>query len=181
MRRWTLTLMRDDALLAAYARGNALAFEVLYERHKFAVFAFVSRQCDQRAVAEELAHDAWMAVISHASTYKADATFKTWLFRIAHNRLIDHWRKYGGNAKVLFEELNDVHAAQGGAVSESMELRDILENLKTLSNEQTEAILLKIEGFSYQEIADITSSKTETVKSRLRYATEHLRLQVECS
>ena len=62
-----------------------------------------------------------------------------------------------------------------------MELSDILENLKTLSNEQTEALLLKIEGFSYQEIADITSSKTETVKSRLRYATEHLRLQVECS
>jgi RNA polymerase sigma-70 factor (ECF subfamily) len=173
--------MRDDALLAAYARGNALAFEVLYERHKHAVFAFLNRQCDQRAVAEELAHDAWMAVVANASTYKAQATFKTWLFRIAHNRLIDYWRKFGGNAKVLFEELNDVHAAQGATVSESMELRNILDNLKTLSNEQTEAVLLKIEGFSYQEIADITSSKPETVKSRLRYATEHLRLQLECA
>ena len=179
MRRWTLKLMRDDALLAAYGRGNALAFEVLYERHKYAVFMFISRQCEQRAIAEELAHDAWMAVISQASSFAQKASFKTWLFRIAHNRLVDHWRKHGSQAKVLFEELNDVHAAQATSVSESLELQDLLSNLASLSSEQTQALLLKIEGFSHAEIADITNSKPETVKSRLRYASQHLRMQVE--
>lgn len=179
MRQWVLKLMRDDALLAAYGGGEALAFEVLYRRHKHAVFMFIYRQCDRRAIAEELAHDAWMAVISQGSNFARQSSFKTWLFRIAHNRLVDYWRKYGRHSTVLFEELNDVHAAQDHSVSETMELRDLLSNLACLSNEQTQALLLKIEGFSYSEIADITHSKPETVKSRLRYASQHLRMQVE--
>lgn len=180
MRRWTLKLMTDNALLAAYGRGNALAFEVLYQRHKAALFIFISRQCGSREVSEELSHDAWMAVISQATNFQPNAAFKTWLFRIAHNRVVDHWRRHGANAKVLFEELNDVHAAQHTSVSEGRELKDILSNIQRLSSEQVEALLLKIEGFSHAEIADITNSKTETVKSRLRYATQHLRVQVEC-
>lgn len=179
MRRWTLKLMNDNALLASYGRGNALAFEVLYQRHKTALFVFLNRQCGNREISEELSHDAWMAVISQATSFQPQAAFKTWLFRIAHNRLVDHWRRHGTNAKVLFEELNDVHAAQHSSVSEARELNDILSNIEKLSGEQTEALLLKIEGFSHAEIADITDSKTETVKSRLRYATQHLRVQVE--
>ena len=108
--RFTLRLMQDDALMNVYANGDARAFEELYRRHKDGVFSFLRRQYDSFEVCEELAHDTWMAVIKQALAYQSNslsAQFKTWLYRIAHNRLVDHWRKYGGDANVLFEELSD--------------------------------------------------------------------------
>jgi len=85
---------------------------------------------------------------------------------------------------VLFEELSDVVANdqennRQASVDSNLQLQDILANLAVLSAEQTEALLLKIEGFSHAEIAEITSAKQETVKSRLRYAAKHLKLSME--
>lgn len=165
--------------MEAYAAGNAHAFDELYRRHKRGLFVFLRRQCSNSSVCEELAHDTWLAVINQATSYKSRALFKTWLFRIAHNRLVDHWRKHGSNASVLFEELSDSLMVDHAAVDSHMRINELLSNLESLSAEQTEAILLKIEGFSHAEIADITSTKQETVKSRLRYATKHLRLSIE--
>jgi len=179
--------MQEEALMQVYASGDARAFEELYGRHKNGVFSFLRRQCDSHEVCEELAHDTWMAVIKQAAVYQENnstAQFKTWLYRIAHNRLIDHWRKHGSDAKVLFEELSDVVTNdqsnnQQPAVDYNLQLEELLSSLAALSPEQTEAILLKIEGFSHAEIAEITSAKQETVKSRLRYAAKHLKLSME--
>ena len=185
--RFTVKLMRDDALMLAYANGEAPAFEELYGRHKAGLLAFLRRQCSSVEICEELAHDTWMAVIKQAANYQANesgAQFKTWLYRIAHNRLVDHWRKHGSTAKVLFEELSDVvsndqaHNHQA-SIDSNLQLDDLLANLAVLSAEQTEALLLKVEGFSHAEIAEITSTKQETVKSRLRYAAKHLKLSME--
>ncbi len=173
--------MRDRALIQAYANGNSRAFDELYRRHRTPLLVFLRRQCDSVAICEELAHDAWIAVINQASLYQPSAKFKTWLFRIAHNRLVDHWRKHGRSAGVLFEELNEAALRRDDQSSREFELNQILNILESLSPKQTEAILLKIEGFSHAEIADITSSKQETVKSRLRYATRHLKVALEAT
>jgi RNA polymerase sigma-70 factor (ECF subfamily) len=181
LNRWALKLMTDEALMAAYALGNAQAFEQLYKRYKRGLFVFLRRQCSDASVCEELAHDTWMAIIGQSGNYKKTAQFKTWLFRIGHNRLVDHWRKYGSNASVLFEELQDSLSIEQAEIDSQMQVAEILSNLESLSPEQTEALLLKIEGFSHAEIADITNAKQETVKSRLRYAAKHLRLSIEVS
>ncbi len=173
--------MRDEALMAAYAGGDALAFETLYRRHKSALFLFLRRQMDNAAVCEELAHDTWFAVINQAGAYQPTAKFKTWLFRIAHNRLVDHWRKHSCTTIALIDEIVDAVSVTEDTVSQGLELSELLRNLESLSMEQTEALLLKIEGFSHAEIAEITDAKQETVKSRLRYATRHLRFTMEAS
>jgi len=165
--------------MTSYAAGDAGAFEELYRRHKHGLFVFLRRQCGSVEVCEELAHDAWMAIIKQAANYKNKAQFKTWLFRIAHNRLVDHWRKHGSSANVLFEELSETLEAAQPDVDTQMKIAELLLCLESLSAEQTEAVLLKIEGFSHAEIADITNTKQETVKSRLRYAAKHLRLSIE--
>jgi len=169
--------MSDEALLSRYTKGQIGAFDCLYARHKRGVFNFLRRQCHNHAVAEELTHDTWLAVINQAGRYTAQAKFKTWLYRIANNRLVDYWRKYGSSAKVLFEELSD-HPSEE-SLTQGIEIEELRASLKVLSPEQTEALLLKIEGFSHAEIADITNAKPETVKSRLRYATRHLRVAME--
>lgn len=169
-----------------YSSGNAEAFDVLYRRHKERVFAFLRRQCNNHAIAEELTHDTWLAVISqvssdayqHASYQKAGA-FKAWVYRIAHNRLIDHWRKYGQSAAAIFEEINEHSSSLDDVSAQGLELDAIVKHLEMLSPEQLATLLLKIEGFSYLEIAEITSAKQETVKSRLRYATQNLRTTMQ--
>jgi len=163
----------DEVLIVEYAKGNVGAFEDLYRRHKTALFSFLRRQCLDAGIAEELTHDTWLAVIKQASSYQESATFKTWIYRIAHNRLVDYWRKHGRSSYVLLDEVNESINAQDRS-SESLELAQLFAQLKNLSDEQTTTMLLKIEGFTYAEIAKITDAKQETVKSRLRYATAHL-------
>jgi len=182
MRKWTLDKVTDEDLITRYARGSSEAFECLYERHKKGLFSFLRRQTNSAAIAEDLAHDTWLAVINRADGYIVNAKFKTWLYRIAHNRLIDRWRKQGSAVHSLFEEVEQtLQAHDSNAAIEQIELAQLLENLAALSAEQTTALLLKIEGFSHAEIAQITNSKQETVKSRLRYATQHLRVAMEVS
>lgn len=175
MRKWVYKSMSDGALMAAYAKGQVAAFECLYLRHKVKVFNFLRRQCDIEPIAEELTHDTWMAVINQAGSYQRQAKFTTWLFRIAHNRLVDHWRKHSSSPQLLTAEMLDQIADDRSIGMSAPEIDEIFQSLEHLSEHQLEALLLKIEGFSHEEIAQITGAKQETVKSRLRYATRNLR------
>ena len=176
-------LTSDEALLTKYVDGELPAFECLYLRHKKALFLFLRRQCSDEAIIEELVHDAWLAVIKQAELYRPEAKFKTWLYRIAHNRLVDYWRKNGSNSKALIDEISHRVATENAncedMISQGLELKELFRSLEILSTEQMEVVLLRIEGFSHVEIATITESNQETVKSRLRYAKKHLSLAME--
>ena len=78
-----------------YRDGAAAAFEALYARHKTPLFRFVLRSVRERGQAEELHQDIWMRVIEARARYQPQARFTTWLYTIAHNRLVDHWRRSG--------------------------------------------------------------------------------------
>jgi RNA polymerase sigma factor (sigma-70 family) len=79
----------DEALMARYARGDAASFEVLYRRHEMRVWRYLERNVGNRATADELMQEVWFAVARDAPRYQASAKFTTWLFTIAHNRMID--------------------------------------------------------------------------------------------
>ena len=86
---------RDEDLMLAYAAGDATAFDTLYVRHKGGVYRYLLRHCGNAGIADELFQDVWMNAIRARATYAPSARFTTWLYRIAHNRLIDHWRATG--------------------------------------------------------------------------------------
>lgn len=161
-----------------YASGSTRAFEVLYSRHKQKLHSFIRHQCGDDSLAQELTQDTWMAVIKQAVNYSAKAKFTTWLYRIAYNRLVDHWRKFGPSANVVTEQLQEPFA-DNEPCSDHIEYHQILEQLEELPREQLTALLLSIAGFSRNDIANITNSKPETVKSRLRYARNQLKAQIE--
>ena len=81
----------DEQLMAAYRDGNAAAFETLYLRHRGRLFRFVLRSVKSRATAEELFQEIWMRVIEARERYAPQARFTTWLYTIAHHRMVDHW------------------------------------------------------------------------------------------
>jgi RNA polymerase sigma factor (sigma-70 family) len=173
----------DEQLMLSYAGGDAGAFETLYGRHKGALFRFVLRSVKARGEAEELFQEIWMRVVEARARYKAEAKFATWLYTIAHNRLVDHWRARGLSLVSLDDEdasLPEPMAGPGAEPHRNAEARETLERLTAaiaaLPLAQREAFLLHTEsGLSVAEIAAATGIGEEAAKSRLRYAMNKLR------
>ena len=181
----------DETLMLAYKAGDAAAFEYLYGRWKGRLFRYLLHQCGDRARAEEMHQDVWMKVIGARAGYAVAAKFSTWLFRIAHNRLIDHWRASGRQAAELASYGDDpdddgpplveqVPAPPDEAPDRRLERKAVAERLASaidaLPAAQREAFLMAEEGeMSLEEIASATGTGRETVKSRLRYALAKLR------
>lgn len=165
-------LKSDEALMLAYQRGDTGAFEVLYHRHKDGLFAFLYRSCPRLAVVEELAQDAWMAVVNSAPAYRPEAAFRTWLYRIARNRLADFWRRRD-NDHLDLEQAPEPVAPDSDDPRQERQRR-LMQAIGGLPPEQRDALLLQEQGFSLAAIADITGDGEETVKSRLRYARKGL-------
>lgn len=176
----------DEALMLAYRGGDAGAFEELYRRHRGGLFRFVTRSVRDRALAEELYQEIWMRVIEARGRYAATAQgavqpakFATWLYTIAHNRIVDHWRKKGLQV-VALETEDDVPANPGHEPQRILEAKRGLERfaraLDALPAAQREAFLLHEEaGMSVAEIARATGAGEEAAKSRLRYAIAKLK------
>jgi RNA polymerase sigma factor (sigma-70 family) len=176
----------DEALMLAYAGGDAGAFDALYARHKGGVYRYLVRHCGNAGTADELFQDVWMNVIRARTAYAPTAKFATWLYRIAHNRLIDHWRTHARADFVATDgDEPDPLAGVPGARGDEPEVRANAREqavriglaLARLPPVQREAFLLHQEGgLELAEIAALTGAGIETVKSRLRYALAKLRL-----
>lgn len=175
----------DESLMLKYQRGDSRAFEKLYSRHKDPLYAYLYRSHVDLPVIEEIAQETWMAIINSVANYLPTAKFKTYLYAIAHRKLIDFWRKnkydklidrVDETGEQLVESLPDRKSNTGNSIDLSM---DLLLALESLNKEQQQAFLLKESGFSRTEIAHVTGSNEETIKSRLRYATAHLRRTLE--
>src|SRR5882762_6480717 len=93
----------DEELMLSYGGGNAGAFEALYRRHRGPLYRFLLRQVGDAATADELFQDVWMRVIDSRGRYEARAKFTSWVYAIAHNRLMDFYRA-SGRAKFLAQE-----------------------------------------------------------------------------
>lgn len=177
--------------MLSYRDGDAKAFEVLYGRWRGPLYRFFLRQCDHAGQADELFQDVFLKVIGAAANYVPSARFSTWLFRIAHNHLVDHWRKLGrepldpisGYMDDDDREL-DLPAPDSSIPERQVERSQLGQALMAavaaLPDVQREAFLLAEEGgLTLEEIASISGVGRETIKSRLRYATAKLRKQLE--
>ncbi|MGN6512138.1 MAG: sigma-70 family RNA polymerase sigma factor, partial [Lysobacteraceae bacterium] len=82
----------DEALMLAWAGGDGEAFAPLYARHRTRLYRYLLRQLREPSLADELFQDVWQRVVAARRGWTPDASFATWLYRIAHNRLADHWR-----------------------------------------------------------------------------------------
>lgn len=173
--------------MLAYRDGEAAAFDRLYSRHRAPVYRYLLRQCAGRTQADELFQEVWMAVIRARAGYEVVAKFTTWLYRIAHNRLVDHYRACGRAAEYEVPLPEDEDGAEPALADEAVltpeetQLRQevvarLVEAVEALPLPQREAFLLAAEGdLSVDGIARATGVPFETAKSRLRYANAHLR------
>jgi RNA polymerase sigma factor (sigma-70 family) len=180
----------DDALMLRYAAGDVRAFETLYLRHEVKLWRFIYRSVCNQASADELMQDVWFAVVQAANRYQPTARFTTWLFTLAHHRVIDRHRRSKSQlareaAPEGAHEEGDRSIEQLPAGASSDPLRQaqsmqhtnaLIAAVEQLPPEQREAFLMQAEGeLSVEEIAAATGVSFETVKSRLRYARSRLK------
>ncbi len=164
--------------MLAYRYGDFSAFESLYIRYKNRVFAYIARQCPANVV-EEVAQEIWAAIIQSAENYTVKAKFKTYLYQIAHNKVVDYWRRKKPDTEQIDEE--DLIDHSHSSSSQEHSYAELMAAISGLPKEQRDTFLLREEGFSQEDIATITGCGRETVKSRLRYATQTLQKQLGVS
>ena len=181
----------DEPLMLRFAAGDIAAFDILYGRHSLGVWRYVLRGVREPAVADDLLQDVWFAVARQAPSYQPTARFKTWLFTMAHNRMVDYFRSAkhhvsldgagAGNDDTAQGDLADTLAADSGfgpvaQLQSRQQAAALVKAVEQLPNDQREAFLLQAEGdMTVEEIATSTGVSFETAKSRLRYARNSLR------
>lgn len=194
------TPVTDESLMLRYRSGDLAAFRELYRRHSRGLYNFIAWRSPRRDWVDEIVQDSWANLHQARERYAPQASFRTYLFQIARNRLIDHLRQ---NRLVLAGELQgkscdgeDADEVHFSALVDSVgqdetqspeavlvrrrEYAALHAAIKALPNEQREALVLQqFNDMSLEEIAELVAAPIETVKSRLRYAMKKLRQQLE--
>lgn len=200
----TISTAADDTLMAAYAGGDAAAFERLYERHQAALYRYVRRVLGRGLAshADEVFQDAWLRVVHARERWAPQgASFRTWLFTLAHHRAVDVLRRSGREVSIHQGDDEDDGAEpwqpEADAGSAAWQLwpapaastadgsdrlfwrragERLLACLDQLPLPQRSAFLLHHEdGLPLDEVARALDVGFETAKTRLRYAMRKLR------
>ncbi len=169
--------------MMSYGAGDAEAFEILYQRYKTPLYRFVFGQCDKE-LADELFQDVWLKVINNRHQYKVTASFKTWLYQVARNRIIDQYRRK--SIRPVDNNIDTLDSVESTAVvspeknlQTQTQYEVLLDAITELPTDQKQAFLLREEaGLSIEQIAETCGVNFETAKSRLRYAIKKLRQKI---
>ena len=180
-----LRSLADEDVMQLVRRGDARAFEIVYERHSAAAFSLAYRMMGTRSGAEDVTQDAFLSLWRSGARYdRARGSVRTWVLGIVHHRAIDalrratvHDRRRAGDEGIeeRFEatERTDVEAARR---EEAGVVRGALE---TLPSDQCQVIeLAYFGGFTHTEIADMLETPVGTIKGRMRLGLDKLRHQL---
>jgi len=177
-RRGTESVSDPQSLIQSYIQTDNPAYLArLIHCYGDDLYHFLLNQSDP-ALAADLCQQSWLKVMEQKQQFSGHSSFKTWLFAIGRNLLLDELRR---QKRFVYELSEDLPALQSGPVhileqeQNNVQLQQMLMQLPVL---QRECLLLQLEGFSLQQIAQITTAETETVKSRLRYARQTLAKQL---
>lgn len=172
----------DAALMLAFQGGDEAAFRALFEKYGRAMVAFCHHYVRDLGRAEELAQDVFLKLHHHADRYRPSARFRTFLYRIATNHCLNELRRWEyGNRRAADPGRKDgddldLLAGEGPTpeelVSAAALSRAVQELLARLPEKQRSAfVLARLEGLSYEEVAEVLGTTVSAVKSLVHRAT----------
>ncbi|QDO95044.1 sigma-70 family RNA polymerase sigma factor [Formosa sediminum] len=179
----------DAVLVNHYIRGNEAALETLIIRHKQKIYSFIYSKVFDQDVAEDIFQDTFIKVINtlKMGNYNEEGKFIPWVMRIAHNLVIDHFRKNNRMPKFdnsgafsIFSVLSDSSLnAEKQIIKEQVET-DVRRLIEELPEDQKEVILMRMyNDMSFKEISDKTGVSINTALGRMRYALINMRKMID--
>ncbi len=176
----------DYELIQKFIKGEKSCFDKIIHRHKNKVFAYISMYIRDQALAEDLFQDTFMKVIQSvkAGKYQDNGKFISWVMRIAHNLIIDHFRRIKQINTVsnddyesdLFNSKKLADANIEDTMIKKQIQKDVRKMISMLPDDQREVVILRhYAGLSFKEIADITDVSINTALGRMRYALINMR------
>ena len=183
------TQLPDSLLVKSYLDGNENALSILIERHKSKIYGFIYSKILDRDAADDIFQDTFIKVIKtlKGNSYNEEGKFLPWVMRIAHNLVIDSFRK---NKKMpmfreteefsIFSIMSDnVPNIESQLISDQVEV-DLVKLLKELPADQKEVVEMRIyQDLSFKEISELTGVSINTALGRMRYALMNLRRIIE--
>ncbi|MFZ5641905.1 MAG: RNA polymerase sigma factor [Bacillota bacterium] len=175
--------LSDEVLVEMCKQGDLAAFEQLVEKHQSRVYTIAYRYMGNYADASDLAQEAFIKIYRSLGSYRGEASFQSWMYRLVTNACMDELRRRGRAKTVSIEELmeNKKGLTMSRVTTKSRlpedavirrELQREVQNvLNTLSDEHRAIVVMRdIQGYSYEEIAELLQCSLGTVKSRLNRA-----------
>lgn len=180
-----LQLKTDQELVRSFVKGHQASLEELIRRHKAKVFTSIYLLVKDRYLAEDIFQDTFIKVINtlKAGKYNEEGKFLPWLMRIAHNLVIDHFRKEKRTPVItnmdgfdIFDVIQFHDEPIESKLVKEQTHRDLKRLIQLLPAEQKEVLIMRHYGeMSFKEIADFTGVSINTALGRMRYALNNLR------
>jgi len=181
----SVNALSDQELVKGYVQGNSSCFEELLFRHKDKIFAFIVSKVRSLDLAEDLFHDTLIKVINSLKKgkYNEEGKFISWVMRIAHNLIIDHFRKISKQKNIkpnndfdIFDIIENGEISQEQKVIQKQIHRDLNKLINQLPDDQKEVVKLRyFEDMSFKKISDLTGVSINTSLGRMRYALINIR------
>ncbi len=183
-------MISDYELIERFIKGEQSCFDQLIHRHKNKVFAYISLYIRDQALAEDLFQDTFMKVIQsvRAGKYQDNGKFISWVMRIAHNLIIDHFRRIKQMNTIsnddyesdLFNSRKFAESTIEDDIIRRQIQKDVRKMITLLPDDQREVVILRhYAGLSFKEIAEITDVSINTALGRMRYALINMRKLME--
>jgi RNA polymerase sigma-70 factor (ECF subfamily) len=182
--------LTDTTLIAEFTSGNSNSFSILLDRHQKRVYGFIFSKVNDPDLADDIFQDTFIKVVKslRLGKYKDEGRFLSWVIRIAHNLIMDHYRKINRLPKhessIENFDVLDRLVEQGKSIEETIIETQIQYDLSILIEElpdnQKEVLLMRLfKDMSFKEIADHTRVSINTALGRMRYAVINLRKMIE--
>ena len=178
-------VLNDQELVSAYLLGNERAFEQLLGRHKRKVWSHIYLLVRERELTEDIFQETFIKVVHtlKSGRYNEEGKFRPWVMRIAHNLVIDHFRRVKKMPLVRSNDEHDVFAtiAQPGKNVEQLFVNvqidaDVRKLIDSLPDEQRQVVMMRTYlGMSFKEISEHTDVSINTALGRMRYALINMR------
>lgn len=179
----------DADLVKSYINGSEIALETLVNRHKLQIFNFINSKINDRDTSEDIFQDTFIKVIRtlRNGLYNEEGKFLPWIMRIAHNLVIDHFRKSNRIPTIenkeefdIFQFVSDTAPNAENILIEDQILKDIQKLIQELPDDQKEVLIMRLyRDMSFKEIAENTKVSINTALGRMRYAIINLRKLIE--
>ena len=169
-----MTLAPDEELMLQVRDGAGDMLGVLFDRYQAPLFNFYAKLTGDRALSEDLVQEVFLRILKYRKSYQPGTHFRAWIYQVARNARIDHFRKFPPQAALKPEMLPPVSPTD--SAQEEQEVRLLQRALQQLPEEKREILLLcRFQELKYEEIATLLGCELNTVKSRIHRALQELR------